>query len=482
MAAHKKMSSVEVRQSLDYPVIDADAHVVEAPFALQDFLKQVAGAKTAERYAAQRRRERGLFWAIPSGKYTLDRATVMLPRLYAKRLEEAGIDFAIVYTTAGIGTWMHRDEDDTRAFARALNMMYADMFKDVKNKLTVSAVIPMNTPDIAIEELEYCVKTLGYKAATIGAEVRRTIPGAQAGDAPQISHYVDSLTIDSPYDYDPFWAKCVELGVAPATHSSVQGSARRCSPTNYVYNRLGDFGVAGEHACRSLFLGGVTRRFPSLKVAFLEGGVGWAAQLYNDLFEFWEKRNEKYLRDVMDPAKLDLDLMVEMFGKYGTPYLTAERIKANPSLGSSSTAGSDLPLDDFAACKITSKQDLHDLFVPNFYFGCEADDRMNKVAFDTKLNHLGAKLKAIFSSDIGHWDVIDMTHVLEEVWEGVVYEAMTEEDFKNFVFASPAELHASMNPDFFKGTAVEGGVAKLQAERGFGHGAKGAKPKTSAAE
>jgi hypothetical protein len=36
-------------------------------------------------------------------------------------------------------------------------------------------------------------------------------------------------------------------------------------------------------------------------------------------------------------------------------------------------------LDDFAQCKITRKEDWYDLFATPFYFGCEADDRMNAV-------------------------------------------------------------------------------------------------------
>ena len=32
---------------------------------------------------------------------------------------------------------------------------------------------------------------------------------------------------------------------------------------------------------------------------------------------------------------------------------------------------------------------------------------------------------------------------------------ITESDFKEFMFWNPAELHAGMNPDFFKGTRVE---------------------------
>ena len=464
--------SADIRARLDHPVIDADAHIVEAPFAFQDFFKQVAGPEIANKYPLGRKpgQVRGFFWGIPSGKYTIDRATVMLPKLYRQRLDDAGIDFAIVYTTMGIGGWMHNSAEFRQAYVRALNTMYADMFKDVQDRMTPAAVIPMNTPEEAIAELEFAVNELGFKVAALAGEVRRTIPGAPDPMSPIPAHYMSSLTIDSEHDYDPFWAKCVELKISPTAHSSTQGSSRRNSPTNYVYNRLGDFGVAGEHFARSLFLGGVTRRFPELKIGFLEGGVGWAAQLYNDLFEFWGKRNIEFLKEVMDPAKVDIELMAEMFEKYGNEYLTPERIRANPDIGSGSNRNEDLSkLDDFAACGITSEQDLHDLFVPNFYFGCEADDRMNAVAFNTKLNHLGARLKAIFSSDIGHWDVVDMTGVLEEVWEMVEdYDLITEEDFRDFVFGWPAELHASANPDFFKGTSVEDAVAKEMKSRGHG--------------
>ena len=58
---------------------------------------------------------------------------------------------------------------------------------------------------------------------------------------------------------------------------------------------------------------------------------------------------------------------------------------------------------------------LVDLFSTPFYFGCEADDRMNAIAFG-KTNPFGAKLNAIYSSDIGHFDVIDMRDPLPEAY------------------------------------------------------------------
>ena len=67
----------------------------------------------------------------------------------------------------------------------------------------------------------------------------------------------------------------------------------------------------------------------------------------------------------------------------------------------------------------------------------------------------------MFSSDIGHWDVPDMSEVLEEAYELVEHGLVNEADFREFTFTNPAMLHAGMNPDFFKGTVVEKDVAKL---------------------
>ena len=34
-------------------------------------------------------------------------------------------------------------------------------------------------------------------------------------------------------------------------------------------------------------------------------------------------------------------------------------------------------IDDFSACQITRKEDWVELYAKPYYFGCEADDRMN---------------------------------------------------------------------------------------------------------
>ena len=106
------------------------------------------------------------------------------------------------------------------------------------------------------------------------------------------------------------------------------------------------------------------------------------------------------------------------------------------------------------------KRRIRDLFVPSFYFGCEADDPVTSSAFEAKRNPFGVRLNAVFGSDIGHWDVPDMTEVTEEAYEAVEQGLITGDDFRDFVFTNPVGLWTAVNPDFFKGTRVEEAVAE----------------------
>jgi hypothetical protein len=78
---------------------------------------------------------------------------------------------------------------------------------------------------------------------------------------------------------------------------------------------------------------------------------------------------------------------------------------------------------------------------------------MNAVAF-SKLNPFGARIKAIFSSDFGHFDVIDMRDPLPEAYELVEDGHITAADFRAFTFANAVRLWGTLNPRFFEGTRV----------------------------
>ncbi len=481
MVTEKSMSA-SIRESLDHPIIDADAHVLEVLPVFLDFVRQVAGPGMRDRYATvfentasfapnhpwfsmtdeERRDARSLspMWWPRSGN-TLDRATASLPKLLYERLDELGIDFAVLYPTHVFSILGYDDEEMRRAGARAFNTYRSDMFRGYEDRMTAACLIPMHTPQEAVEELEHAVNVLGFKTAVIPGYVKRPIPKVHRehpGLGPH-AFWADTFGIDSEYDYDPFWAKCVELGVAPAQHLGGYGMGHRVSVNNFMFNSTGNFAAANEGLCKSLFMAGVTRRFPELHIALLESGVGWACALYGDMVSRWQKRNPEAVLRHLDPDLLDHEQLADLFSRYGDERVTGklEEIAADLLVQQPRMA----QLDDWAACEIDRVEQVRELFEPNFFFGCEGDDPLNAWAFKNEVNPLGARLRAVFGSDIGHWDVPDMREVVEEAYEPVERGLITPDDFREFVFTNAVRLHGGPNPNFFNGTRVEAAVDRL---------------------
>jgi hypothetical protein len=235
----------------------------------------------------------------------------------------------------------------------------------------------------------------------------------------------------------------------------------RESVNSFVFNHIGHFATASHAFAKALILGGVVHRFPTLRFAMLEGGVGWACNLVTDLLGHWDKRNGRAMEAHTRPTNLDKQGLKDLFTRFGgrvyedkmdelmsclslvPPFKSAEEMTEREYREQ---------LDDFAAAHVNSADELRRQFTDHFYFGCEADDPTTAWAFDRHGHH---RLNPIFSSDVGHFDVTDMSEVLEEAHELVEHGLITQDDFRQFVFGNAARLHTAMNPDFFKGTVVE---------------------------
>lgn len=234
-------------------------------------------------------------------------------------------------------------------------------------------------------------------------------------------------------------------------------------------NHIGHFADGSQAFAKALFLGGVTRRFPQLRVAMLEGGADWGAHVYIHLVDRFSKRNLQG-RQNYNPALTNADELLELFERYGREvtkgYSLSKEELTKTILGSSFTRFSREPvgneLDDFAAAGIETIKDISDRWVNSFFFGSESDDRTIAAAFNDKANPLGVKINAIYSSDVGHWDVPDLTAPLAESWELVEEGVISEADFKAYVFSNPYKLYTEANPNFFKGTAIKDQVAGVE--------------------
>jgi predicted TIM-barrel fold metal-dependent hydrolase len=482
MPTSRETEARKIHDRLKHPVIDADGHWAEfAPHMREEFRKiggdtavealDLASARipnSLNMSVAERRRRRigqEAFWFLPT-KNTLDRATAMMPRLLYERLDDLGLDFCVVYPTAGLGYYRLPPDKLRRALCRAYNVFTADQFRPYNDRIIPAAIIPMYTPEEAIEELEFVSRQLGIKVVMLGSLIRRPIPALvqEHPDAARFVEWYDPIAIDSEHDYDPVWAKLRELRIAPSFHNSARSILLRNSPSNFCYNHIGHFASASEAMAKAIFFGGVTRRFPELNFGFLEGGVGWACSLFADLIGHWEKRKLDALENT-NPASLDRAGLLALVEKYGKPTVV-DAVRRGEGLDDNGDGtGGVTDLDDYSRCQITSKQDFLDLYAKRFYFGCEADDPINAWAFNRKATPMRARLNAFFSSDIGHFDVPDMTEVVPEAYELVEHGLLDDDDFRDFMFTNAVRFWGEVNPDFFKGTVVEKQAAEVLARK-----------------
>src|SRR5712692_11412768 len=322
-----------IHSRLTHPVIDSDGHWLEFGPTILEYMNKVGGTKAAEGLKSreevvtrilmlsperrhEERRTLPAWWAFPT-KNTLDRATALMPKLLYERMGELGLDFTVLYPTTGLALPFIGNDESRQAACRAFNMYIADTFRAYSDKMTPVAVIPMNTPDEAIAELDYVANILKLKVVVMASLIRRPIASyVRKGEVNRLASWYDVLGIDSDYDYDPVWAKCVELMIAPTFHTDAMGWGGRTSISTYMYNHIGHFAEMGETLCKALFFGGVTRRFPTLKFAFLEGGVSTGARVYADLIARWKKRNPEAMENY-NPANLNAELMVDLCRRYG---------------------------------------------------------------------------------------------------------------------------------------------------------------------
>src|SRR5207245_6826802 len=139
-------------------------------------------------------------------------------------------------------------------------------------------------------------------------------PPATASSNPTTVRYsIYSPGYKSPHDYDRFWQACLNLKVAVTAHSGSMGWHGRESINNFSFNHIGHFAAASHAFARALIFGGVVKRFPRLRFGLLEGGVGWACNLFTDLVAHWEKRSDCPMERLLRTTNIDKNHLNNIF-------------------------------------------------------------------------------------------------------------------------------------------------------------------------
>jgi predicted TIM-barrel fold metal-dependent hydrolase len=190
---------------------------------------------------------------------------------YRLVLDRSGIDYMVLYPTAGltINAANDLDPDLAAAHCRAYNSWLSDFLSDGDKRLVGVGTVDLRDPSGAAIEARRCVSELGFRGIQINPEPVK--------DCPSIWDPV----------YDPLWATIADLDVALGIHLAP------ITPLNAARYYFGSwaigvgssaFIIGNMMASVALIMGGVLERHPTLRVVHLETGCGWVP--------FWLERME----------------------------------------------------------------------------------------------------------------------------------------------------------------------------------------------
>ena len=232
-----KRSPAGIRAQLGHPVIDGDGHWLEPIPVFLEYLRDVGGPSAVDEMRALWRRNdewyrsdwrerqhkrlrRTIWWGVTSQHARQgDRAAARAAERAAAR---AGHRFRHHLPELRPHDQRHRRGRAAAAHAaRAYNRMTADMFAPYREPLRARRRSSLRAPR-SRRSRSWNTRSVscGYKAIMLRGNQERVIPAAAEGiDPRKAAWYCDNIALDSPYDYEPFWQRCVELGVAVTQHS-----------------------------------------------------------------------------------------------------------------------------------------------------------------------------------------------------------------------------------------------------------------------
>lgn len=148
--------------------------------------------------------------------------------------------------------WYRREKDLAVEICRIHNEKLAEMCATYPDRLVAFASLPLQHPEIAVQQLEHAVKKLGLRGAAVGASC------------------ADDEFSDPKFH--PVWAKAEELGVLIFIHpQSTPELKRRFKGNGWLANTIGnplDTTICLSH----LIFDGTLDKFPKLKICSAHGG------------------------------------------------------------------------------------------------------------------------------------------------------------------------------------------------------------------
>jgi predicted TIM-barrel fold metal-dependent hydrolase len=234
-------------------------------------------------------------------------------------MDAEGIDKAVVYRTFAHMVVSIDDlpGDLATAYCAAFNDWLSDYCSHTPDRLKPSAIVSLHDPELAAAEARRAVRDKGHVAVVL------------------LPMPVKGRNLNAP-ECDILWREIDALGVPLAFHGT-SGAASKDYVSNRFWghpnyrtlNHASAFPFELMLAMGAMTAGGVLERFPSLKVAFLEGNCGWLPWWLERLDDQWKKYgggetqslsalpSEYFLRQCFIGTDVDEELLATVVDQYG---------------------------------------------------------------------------------------------------------------------------------------------------------------------
>jgi predicted TIM-barrel fold metal-dependent hydrolase len=248
----------------EFAKFDADGHVFERDTEIFEHLEppfcyypELAASGLFPRSDDWNRQARNIFdgRAKRVARSNSDGTRFVEPQRWIEFLDEGELDGAVLYPTAGLAMGKVKEPEWAVPLARAYNNWLKARFLDSSPKLKGVAVLPMQEPDEAAKELRRAVSEVGMVAAVIPAVGLKRYLG-------------DSM-------YDPVYQTAQELDVPLAIHGGAAEGMGLDAFDKPLKARTLSHPFAQLIQLTDMMYSGLFDRFPTLRISFMEAGVGW---------------------------------------------------------------------------------------------------------------------------------------------------------------------------------------------------------------
>ncbi len=280
-----------------YFMVSADTHL-QPPVTL---IKERIAEKFKDRVPKVEKDEKGRLWSVADGlRWRIMESDLEGEDLYRTKagssatlegdsnnldkrmadLDLDGVDAELVFPN-GVplaGFWT-KDAELMGAIFRIYNDWAAEISRPYRNRMNIAACIATGDVAAAVKEVEHVAK-LGYRCVVLPNK-----PVFNSSD-------LNDPNYNSP-EFDPLWAVLQETDLTVTYHVSTGADPRGAkgpggAVTNFAVHCVMSTGEPIAHMCAS----GLLDRFPKLRFAAVESGVGW-------IHWFLDAMDEAYLKHHM---------------------------------------------------------------------------------------------------------------------------------------------------------------------------------------